>query len=153
MTLCKRLHGSISNILRRHEISELLPHCYDFRGTNLWTNRSIELPGAEKEGARVQELVAARPDIEAIVLARERASIRSEEASGVAEALMRGGIAIYMSTYWPVGDDAAKTFASTFYEKLLAGEVVGSLFYMVVGQLKDSATGQITYSTATRRSS
>ena len=97
--------------------------------------------------------MAARPDIEAIVLARERASIRSEEASGVAEALMRGGIAIYMSTYWPVGDDAAKTFASTFYEKLLAGEVVGSLFYMVVGQLKDSATGQITYSTATRRSS
>jgi hypothetical protein len=166
-------------------------------------NPTGDLDGAEKEGARVQELVATKPDIDATVLARERAtkmailtalrsgkydcvhyaghaffdpnnrgrsgllcfgqevlssvdligisnlpslvffnaceagrvrgranlksaSVRSEEASGVAEAIMRGGISTYMSTYWPVQDESAKNFASTFYEKLLAGEAVGS---------------------------
>jgi len=44
----------------------------------------------------------------------------------VAEALMRGGIANYMSTYWPVGVAAAETFASTFYKSVLAGTPIGS---------------------------
>ena len=39
---------------------------------------------------------------------------------------MRGGVANYMSTYWPVGDDAATTFASTFYTSLLAGGAIGA---------------------------
>lgn len=37
------------------------------------------------------------------------------ESSGMAEALMRGGIGNYLSTYWPVNDQAAKTFSETFY--------------------------------------
>jgi len=48
------------------------------------------------------------------------------ESAGVAEALMRGGIANYMSTYWPVGDDAAETFAATFYKSALDGRTIGS---------------------------
>jgi CHAT domain-containing protein len=44
---------------------------------------------------------------------------------GVAEALMRGGISNYLSTYWPVGDDAAKTFSSRFYQGVLKGASIG----------------------------
>ena len=54
------------------------------------------------------------------------ASTRVVESYGVAEALMRGGIANYMSTYWPVNDNAAETFASTFYKGVLAGRSIGS---------------------------
>ena len=54
------------------------------------------------------------------------ASSRAVESAGVAEALMRGGIANYMSTYWPVGDEAAKAFSITFYKKVLAGAPIGA---------------------------
>lgn len=40
---------------------------------------------------------------------------------GFAEALLRGGIANFIGTYWPVQDVTASTFATTFYECLLAG--------------------------------
>jgi hypothetical protein len=39
-----------------------------------------------------------------------------------AEALLRGGVANFLGTYWPVGDAAAETFATNFYEALLAGQ-------------------------------
>jgi CHAT domain-containing protein len=40
---------------------------------------------------------------------------------GFAEALLRGGVANYLGTYWPVGDSAAKDFAGAFYEQVLNG--------------------------------
>ena len=55
----------------------------------------------------------------------ESATVRGARAAGLAEALMRGGIGNYMSTYWPVRDDSANNFASTFYENLLAGRSIG----------------------------
>jgi hypothetical protein len=36
-----------------------------------------------------------------------------------AEALLRGGVANFIGTYWPVGDESAEAFAQTFYETLL----------------------------------
>jgi hypothetical protein len=39
---------------------------------------------------------------------------------------MRGGIANYLSTYWPVNDTAAMTFAETFYTRVLEGRSLGS---------------------------
>jgi hypothetical protein len=45
---------------------------------------------------------------------------------GVAEAMMRGGISNYLSTYWPVRDDAAETFATTFYKGVLGGAAIGA---------------------------
>lgn len=42
-----------------------------------------------------------------------------------AEAFMRGGVASFLGTYWPVGDAAAKVFAETLYTGLLAGEPLG----------------------------
>jgi pimeloyl-ACP methyl ester carboxylesterase len=56
---------------------------------------------------------------------KKPATQRAFESAGVAEALMRGGIANFMSTYWPVGDAAAETFATTFYTKVLAGRPIG----------------------------
>jgi pimeloyl-ACP methyl ester carboxylesterase len=51
---------------------------------------------------------------------------RLERAVGLAEAFLRGGIANYLGTYWPVGDDAAKAFAETFYTGLLKGQTIGA---------------------------
>jgi hypothetical protein len=51
---------------------------------------------------------------------------RAAQSYGVAEAMMRGGIANYLSTYWPVRDDAAETFATTFYQGVLNGAAVGA---------------------------
>ena len=51
---------------------------------------------------------------------------RAEQAIETSAALMRGGIANYMSTYWPVGDDAAETFSETFYKAALGGSTIGS---------------------------
>jgi CHAT domain-containing protein len=50
---------------------------------------------------------------------------RIERSIGLAEAFLRGGVANYVGTYWPVGDAPAETFASTFYTALLAGESIG----------------------------
>ncbi|MCY1032051.1 alpha/beta fold hydrolase [Corallococcus sp. BB11-1] len=40
---------------------------------------------------------------------------------GLAEALLRGGVANFVGTYWPVGDAAAETFSLSFYRELLRG--------------------------------
>lgn len=50
---------------------------------------------------------------------------RIEENIGVAEALLRGGIANFVATNWPVGDQAASTFASAFYRQILDGHPIG----------------------------
>jgi CHAT domain-containing protein len=51
---------------------------------------------------------------------------RIEQATGMAEALLRGGVANYVGTYWPVGDASASKFAETFYTALLRGESIGN---------------------------
>jgi len=51
---------------------------------------------------------------------------RVQRGVSFAEAFLRGGIANYVGTYWPVGDAAALTFAENFYQLLLAGETLGS---------------------------
>ena len=50
---------------------------------------------------------------------------RVERNVGLAEAFLRGGVANYLGTYWPVGDAAAKSFAETFYTGLLSGQTIG----------------------------
>ena len=49
---------------------------------------------------------------------------RIETGSGFAEAFMRGGVANFLATYWPVGDLAAKVFADRFYGHLMQGTSV-----------------------------
>jgi CHAT domain-containing protein/pimeloyl-ACP methyl ester carboxylesterase len=50
---------------------------------------------------------------------------RVRAAVSAAEALMRGGVANFVGTYWPVGDAAALDFATSFYASVLAGEPLG----------------------------
>ncbi len=50
---------------------------------------------------------------------------RIQRNVGLAEAFMRGGVANYMGTYWPVGDAPAKRFAEVFYSGLLQGNAIG----------------------------
>ena len=56
---------------------------------------------------------------------RAGAGKRLADSVGFAESLMRAGVANYVGTYWPVGDEAADEFSRTFYESLLAGESLG----------------------------
>lgn len=46
-------------------------------------------------------------------------------AASFAESILRGGIAQYLGTYWPVGDEGAKTFAQVFYRQILGGTSIG----------------------------
>ena len=44
---------------------------------------------------------------------------RIERSVGVAEAFLRGGVANFIGTYWPVGDASALAFSEQFYQSLL----------------------------------
>ena len=46
-------------------------------------------------------------------------------STSVAEAFLAGGVANFLGTHWPVGDQAAFTFSTRFYERLLAGAALG----------------------------
>ena len=46
--------------------------------------------------------------------------------ASLAEAFLRGGVANYVGTYWPVGDDEASSFAATFYRALVRGDSIGT---------------------------
>ena len=47
------------------------------------------------------------------------------QSFSVAEALLRGGVANFLGTYWSVGDEAAKEFSSHFYDAVLDGDCLG----------------------------
>jgi len=49
-----------------------------------------------------------------------------DRGTGFAEAFLRGGVANFIGTWWPVSDAAAARFATTLYEQLLAGATVGA---------------------------
>jgi CHAT domain-containing protein len=57
---------------------------------------------------------------------------------GLAEAFLRGGIATYVGTYWPVGDEGATRFCEAFYGQLLAGEAVGAALAAGRKRVRDS---------------
>jgi hypothetical protein len=48
------------------------------------------------------------------------------DSVGLAEAFMRGGIANFLGTYWPVEDAAADIFAEAFYTQILDGVRIGA---------------------------
>ena len=66
-------------------------------------------------------------DVNSNTSARKKISDPGDIASGnagVAEALLRGGIAQFVGTYWPVGDSAAEAFATSFYKDIADGKTV-----------------------------
>ena len=51
---------------------------------------------------------------------------RVQRGVSFAEAFLRGGIANYLGTYWPVNDNAALKFSETFYAEVLGGKSLGA---------------------------
>ena len=48
-----------------------------------------------------------------------------ERSVGFAEAFLRGGVANFIGTWWPVSDDVAVAFAATLYRELGRGTAIG----------------------------
>jgi CHAT domain-containing protein len=46
-------------------------------------------------------------------------------STSVAEAFLGGGVANFLGTHWPVGDEAAFAFSTRFYQGLLDGAALG----------------------------
>jgi CHAT domain-containing protein len=46
-------------------------------------------------------------------------------STSLAEAFLVGGVANFLGTHWPVGDEAALMFSTRFYPGLLAGQPLG----------------------------
>jgi hypothetical protein len=46
-------------------------------------------------------------------------------STSVAEGFLSGGVANFLGTHWPVGDQAAFAFSTRFYERLLVGASLG----------------------------
>jgi CHAT domain-containing protein len=46
-------------------------------------------------------------------------------SASVAEAFLAGGVANFLGTHWPVGDDAAAIFSRALYESLVNGAALG----------------------------
>jgi len=46
-------------------------------------------------------------------------------STSVAEAFLGGGVANFLGTHWPVGDQAALVFSTSFYQQLLDGALLG----------------------------
>jgi CHAT domain-containing protein len=57
---------------------------------------------------------------------RRQVAQRLHESHGLAEIFLRGGVANYIGTYWPVGDTAAVAFSETFYAALLRRAALGA---------------------------
>lgn len=55
-----------------------------------------------------------------------RVSRALARGAGLAEAFLRGGVANFVGTWWPVADVAASRFAVSLYERLTQGESIGS---------------------------
>jgi CHAT domain-containing protein len=60
-----------------------------------------------------------------------------ESGVGLAEAFMRGGIANFVGTYWPVGDQPAEAFARVFYREILRGRTISAALQAGRNKIRD----------------
>ena len=75
---------------------------------------------------RVPRLVFANACFSAVVSAHTSAAAEMNRSlAGLAEAFFERGVRNYIGAGWPVDDDPAVLFASTFYEAMLSGELLG----------------------------
>jgi hypothetical protein len=78
----------------------------------------------------------------------EPAETRLQKTVAFAEAFLVNGIAQFIGTYWPVGDESAETFATTFYGAILRGQTVGGALLgarTAVAGLKQNASDWADY--------
>jgi len=55
---------------------------------------------------------------------------------GLAEAFLRGGVANFIGTWWPVSDSAASAFATTLYRNLAKGDSIGAALNAARGAVR-----------------
>lgn len=72
------------------------------------------------EAARIRKAPVRSRSGEALVRATRNAE-QVERGLSFAEALLRGGVANFLGTYWPVQDKAAAAFGPEFYRLLMSG--------------------------------
>ncbi|MGH8251691.1 MAG: CHAT domain-containing protein [Steroidobacteraceae bacterium] len=60
-----------------------------------------------------------------------------DRSVGFAEAFLRGGVANFVGTWWPVGDGAATAFATTFYRDLAKGDSIGAALNAARGAVRE----------------
>lgn len=53
-----------------------------------------------------------------------------KQTVSVAEAFLRGGLKLFLGTYWPVGDDSAKVFSEEFYRNIVTQKSVGQAVHL-----------------------
>ena len=97
--------------------------------TRLWLKRQLgEVQALCRE---VAEVCLQRAEAEAIPMPGythlQRAVVSSTAMwwAGFAEAFLRGGVANFIGTWWPVSDSAAAAFAAALYRDLAKGESIG----------------------------
>jgi len=73
------------------------------------------------ESARVRRRSPAATPLDA----RSTRARQARSMTGVAEGFLSGGVASFLGTHWPVGDEAALAFSRSLYEALLQGEALG----------------------------
>jgi CHAT domain-containing protein len=76
------------------------------------------------EAARVRRRAAARRATSRRGSTPRQATRRP--STSLAEAFLVGGVANFLGTHWPVGDDAALAFSTSLYPALLSGRPLGS---------------------------
>jgi hypothetical protein len=69
----------------------------------------------------------------------QRPGAKGPEGTGAAESFLRGGLANYLGTYWPVGDVAAGFFAAAFYRAVVAGKTLGAALLAGRRAVRDEA--------------
>ncbi len=75
------------------------------------------------ESARIRK--RGQPVARANLLRQRSRGLRTNLS--LAETLLRAGLAHYVGTHWPVGDEAAAAFAAAFYRELLRGSIGSAL--------------------------
>ncbi len=60
-----------------------------------------------------------------------------DRSVGFAEAFLRGGVANFIGTWWPVSDGAASAFATTLYHDLARGRSIGTALNAARGAVRE----------------
>ena len=72
-------------------------------------------------------------------------SYTASESEGLASSFILGGALGLIGTLWPIFDEGAAEFASTFYESLLAGQSLGEAMRLARLRVRESRPHDVTW--------
>jgi CHAT domain-containing protein len=72
-------------------------------------------------------------------------SYTASETEGLASSFIRGGALGILGTLWPIFDEGAAEFASSFYDGLLSGKALGEAVRLARLQLRESHPQDVTW--------